>query len=521
MDRRNQKYIWIFWVILSLLALALRWQILAVTVEFPGDGASRSLEAYSWSLKPHWIMSGYWLPGHLYMVGMSNWLIHDPSVAGRILNCLLGVITIPVVFFLTLSLFGLFEAIVVAFTVAFWPLHIGLSTTTLTEVPFILFFLTAWLILLKIPSSPNLFFSGRYWLFWGLCTGANLIRIEAWGYTCILALLLYLRQRRFLPFVFMLGSLFLLPALWIYQCAVDYGQPLISFMPSADPRNNSIDFFSACSSVSHYAFEYVGPVIFGFGIFALLRLLFVQLRNVQLRKWQSGDCNVAEQFPYWTFLVFTAAASALGIHVAMSWGDNIQQRYLTLFYLLMIIASAYGVRNLSFVNARLSGTVASVKKLVTTSALVSLIWANSVILMQLALCPIIYVTTEHHKEIEHFVAWLKEEKREQNPILSLALNGRALFMPLLEPALVGHFIIINEWWTNLNKAVPEIERLQPQLLVVCEDCGNDMAYMLSILDLKIDPQPVFRDGYLQAFKILPGTIKVKKDGRIPPGLWHH
>ncbi len=124
-------------VILSVIALALRLGFFLTTYDVPGDGPTRAIESYRWSLHPWLPTSGVWPPGLILLHGPANWLLPRPDIVGRLVNIILGTLTIPILYLLAYRSFGSIPALGGAFAVAVWPLHIELSASSLSEAPFV------------------------------------------------------------------------------------------------------------------------------------------------------------------------------------------------------------------------------------------------------------------------------------------------------------------------------------------------------------------------------------------------
>ncbi len=119
---------------LFILSAILRMIALTALKEGPGDGPVRAVIASAWSKDPSIQWSGVWPPGYMYLSGIfSTILLHSIS-STRILNLILGSFTAPFIYLLFSTIYDRKVAFLSALVLAFFPLHIFLSVTSLTEV---------------------------------------------------------------------------------------------------------------------------------------------------------------------------------------------------------------------------------------------------------------------------------------------------------------------------------------------------------------------------------------------------
>ena len=133
----NKKNEIIIIIVITLSALIIRFGAFIIFEEPPGDGPSRAIWAYTWAESPHLVTQGIWTPGHLYLSGAFSFIINDPLVSARILNLILGGLTILFFYLLIDGLYDRFVALLSCLILTIFPLHIGLSVTSLTEVSFL------------------------------------------------------------------------------------------------------------------------------------------------------------------------------------------------------------------------------------------------------------------------------------------------------------------------------------------------------------------------------------------------
>lgn len=123
---------------LLLTAFVLRLFVLLSSVDIPGDGPARALFAYNWSQSPYIQTSGRnWLPGFMYLAGLFSFLVSMPLVSTRILNLIIGTLTVPLFYALVHRVYGRAPGLFSAAVLALFPLHAGLSASSLTEASFL------------------------------------------------------------------------------------------------------------------------------------------------------------------------------------------------------------------------------------------------------------------------------------------------------------------------------------------------------------------------------------------------
>lgn len=122
---------------ITIVAIALHVVAAFVTIDIPGDGPARATWAYRWSQSRQLISYGLWPPGLTYLAGLLCMLIPNPRIAPRLLNIIVGSASIPLLYVVTRYLFGASVALTAAALLAVFPLHIGLSASSLTEAIFV------------------------------------------------------------------------------------------------------------------------------------------------------------------------------------------------------------------------------------------------------------------------------------------------------------------------------------------------------------------------------------------------
>ncbi len=145
-----------------------------------GDAGARVRLAAQWLQSPAWkIIFDVYLPGHFWLIGLFNVLCSNVLVAGRGLSLALGIASIVVVWRLAHMLYGARAAVLSTAVFSFFTLHIGYSTTSSSEVPYLFFTLLAVLLFHLATSNEG---ASTWYIAWsGISLSvAESIRYEAW-----------------------------------------------------------------------------------------------------------------------------------------------------------------------------------------------------------------------------------------------------------------------------------------------------------------------------------------------------
>jgi 4-amino-4-deoxy-L-arabinose transferase-like glycosyltransferase len=128
-----------------------------------------------------------WLPLHFWLMAAAGIMVRNPVIAARGLSVLLGIASLWIVWALTKAIYNRSAATLSLLIFSLYSLHIGYSTTSSSEVPYLFFVLLGLLgffVNRRTGSIGALLLSGA-----ALGVGAG-IRYEAW--VCIFAVFLAL-----------------------------------------------------------------------------------------------------------------------------------------------------------------------------------------------------------------------------------------------------------------------------------------------------------------------------------------
>ncbi len=172
-----------------LIGTALRIIFFALSVNNGGDAIDRFSKAEDWLQHPNTnLFFGAWLPLHFWMMtGIARVFSIGVETAGRMLSLILGSASLLAVWYAARDLYGGKAASLSLLVCAFYTLHVGYSTTSSAEVPYLFFALAGLALFFRYrrnPSIRTLMLSGL------LFTVGAAIRYEAWVLMFAVALVL-------------------------------------------------------------------------------------------------------------------------------------------------------------------------------------------------------------------------------------------------------------------------------------------------------------------------------------------
>jgi 4-amino-4-deoxy-L-arabinose transferase-like glycosyltransferase len=166
--------------LLLLTGTALRVWSFFYSANTGGDAAARVARTEKWLRHPVFkIVFDAYPPGHFWLMGLFTLVFRDVVFAGRLLSLVLGIASLYFLWRLTRNLYGRASALFALAAFSLYSLHIGYSTTSSAEVPYLFFLLAglaAFLDYFHRASRPLHLLALS-----GLCfSAAESIRLEAW-----------------------------------------------------------------------------------------------------------------------------------------------------------------------------------------------------------------------------------------------------------------------------------------------------------------------------------------------------
>ena len=219
---------------------------------------------------------GFWLPGFPIISAFVNLIIHQPLIAGKIVNTVCGAISIVLVFRITLMITdSLLLALVGSGLLLLNPLHVLYSASCMTDVPH------ACVVLVSLW-----FASRRNWLGAALFAAiSESIRIESWALIAALPLLQWLQERRVSIPAFLV--LLVPPLAWFTLAFIATGSPLAYFAERARYHAEYIQFhphrvglqWSPLMKDVGYLLLGAGKIISAGAMFVAVTVLIGSIRN--------------------------------------------------------------------------------------------------------------------------------------------------------------------------------------------------------------------------------------------------
>lgn len=139
----------------TIVAAAYRLLLLGTRFDVPGDGPSRTANALAWAASPMVPLCGAWPPGYSFVAGLFSLLVPAPLWSARILNVLLGTLSVPALYAVAARTWGRPGALASAAALAVFPLHAELAATSLTETSFVFALLLGWCLLLRTAQDSG------------------------------------------------------------------------------------------------------------------------------------------------------------------------------------------------------------------------------------------------------------------------------------------------------------------------------------------------------------------------------
>jgi len=172
---------WCALVVCVLVAALYRVALVATHHDVPGDGPSRSVIAIVWTFAPDVPRCGGWPPGWTFLAGSFSLLLDAPLWSSRVLNVMLGVLSVPLAWSIAARTWGSVVALPVGLALALLPLHAELSATSLTEVSFVFLLLLGWHLLLAAATTPSVRVRAATLVAGGIAVSfAQMVRYEGW-----------------------------------------------------------------------------------------------------------------------------------------------------------------------------------------------------------------------------------------------------------------------------------------------------------------------------------------------------
>jgi hypothetical protein len=461
-------------LVLTLTAFAVRFAVLRLTVDVPGDGPTRAGFAYDWAQAPRWETHGAWLPGFMYLAGVFAWLV--PSMATpRFLNATLGALTVPLFWALIARIHGRPSAWFAAVVLVLVPLHVGLSASSLTEVSFAFEMIAAMVFLLvatRVSGHPV------YAALWVAALGlAAMTRYEAWVLMPLFPIYYFLKTRKLLPTLAMTATLLAFPIIWSFGNYVHLGSPFAGFSAAVDLTETTARGLSVVEAVRRIGV--IAAVQFGWVIVAAVVV------GVMLQIWQSARRLLSDETFY--LAVFTIYWLAM-FRFMMVRGEALWVRYLLLGLVLSLPFAA-----ITFV--RLAGRrryALAVMLAVSIAVFGVSAWRYRAVR---------YVTREQPAQVTALSIWLNRSPYHDKTIVLTKMEWQSTYLYFSSPQTFSRSIIFSSF-TGEAGFREWIESQRPTLLITTEDDAGYQPRLERALGVRIsDRQIVYEDPHFTAYDL--------------------
>jgi hypothetical protein len=469
---------WLTVVVFGVAAFMLRLALLSVSFDLPGDGPSHAALAYSWSKAPYLATWGGWLPGFMYVGGVSSLIVQNPLLAERLANLLMGSLTVPVYYLLVRRVFNRISALFSGFLLLILPLHVQLSASSLQDIGFIFTAVISLLLLITATERPQ-----RQWPYVGLSLcffcWAELTRYEAWPLIPALPLFYLHKTRNLRAAGLILIIVLMFPVAWMLENYVHTGvllTGLSSVEHGADIASASrLGLADAVSFLSQLSFRNLGKLL---TVAALFGSIWHLLSTVRRR--------ANSQYVFY------------GTVVLLYW--------LGMLYVTMLIGSAFWDRYLlfGFMMALPLPFVPFAGKLVAYHkglALVVCVGLTVAALSTFSRQQLVYVTTQRPTEIENVVGWLKASGYQDEPLLLTSMDWKSTYLPLYLPGRDSHLLIVSRWTEDADLDA-FLRNQRPSLLITQDRDTEFQARIEALLGFRVRDAPVLHeDGAITVYLI--------------------
>lgn len=459
--------------VITTVAIALRVAVALLTIDIPGDGPARATWAYRWSQSPELISYGLWPPGLTYLAGGLCMLIPNPRTAPRLLNIILGSASIPLLYAVSRRLFGTAVALTAAALLAVFPLHIGLSASSLTEAAF----LCGMLAVLDAAFAVEERCTRRTIL----CLAAvvllgvfvEMIRYEAWFLLPMVGAYVAYRLRSVTVGIGLTVTFLVFPVAWSLQNHWYAGDAFPGFRIVVTEGGEPVSPFMALRLQWRMVRNHLGPlaalIMLAGGVDAAIRVA---------RRETTAERRL--------YIGLAAVAWAALFAVMMRRGGSVDRYYVLALTFTFPLAVIWLYRR-----------VADRRILLAIAAACLALFATTCVTYR----PTIFVTRRRFPDIDALVAWRAAGIYRADAVLLTRMNWEATYVPFYAPDLAGRTFIVAPG--EPDAYIRDFFRRQrPSLLVTRADDVPFVHRVEQLLGSSIGPEHLVTTiGQLQVFDI--------------------
>ena len=469
---------------LIILAGIIRIILLSVTIDNPGDGQGWARMAFLWSRDPYFKTSGVFLPGFMYLAGLVDiFLPYNPYFSPRLLNTILGTLTVPVFYILLNKLYGRKVAIFSSLLLSLLPIHAGLSVSSLTEASHVFEILIGFLFLIYAIEKKE-----KRWVFICLSlfflTLANMTRYESWMFIPLWPAYLYWKTRDKTLSLAFLTFLLAFPIFWMTGNYVASGSPLIGFFSAAESGPaavgaNPVSFVKAVIIIlKKLAFQLSIPVM----ALILLGVISNLISIKDLKKQSPQILYLSIFFLFWSFMLYFAM---------------LRGRSLWVVYLLFGIVIALPFAFFPFRKFKFFPIISFIILCLFIFLVVPPIYQE---LSETSYARI-YVTKVKPIEMEQVASWLKESDYKSDYILMTRMGWKSKYLLLYFPEVSDKVEIVSPW-ANDTELSRFIESHHPTLLITRDSDKEFIERVERLTNHNFTrDNPVYQYGEIKVFRI--------------------
>jgi len=469
-------------VLLAAVAFGLGVTTIASTVDIPGDGPTRAMGAYLWSLHPHLETYGVWLPFYEYTMGICLKVVPDPMLTPRVINLIVGTLTIPAFYLLIREIYGNGVAILSAASLAILPLHVGLSASELTEAGFLFYMVSSILFLMWAVAGATIRILPLF-LFLGFFVLAEMTRYEPWLLVPLVVCYLHARGRNSMATALAATVLLAFPLAWSVSNYRHTGNFLYGIDAAAYPREGgaSLGWSGAMANVGAMTHRQLGWLLAGAAVAGLL---------LEWSRSARGTSNHA-RIGYAILVTFVWILNFRG---AIALGNMLFDRHLLLGYALVLPMAAVLYLAL-FGSTRAALSIGVV------------FFAGSIALAYVKNDPQTYVTRDKPAAVIELVHWLQSSPYRNSAVITTKLDWQSTYLqlyamriPETRDAATRYFVA--SVWSDDEWIRTFVENNRPALLVTQPEDASDRAHIERAMGQPLPlTTPIHVSGQFQVYDI--------------------
>lgn len=479
-SRRDQNTNFLIILTIAIVTLAVRWFIMTSWVDMPGDGPTRAMYAYNWHKAPYWQTHGIWLPGYMYVSGLFNFIIDDPYISLRVLNLIFGTLSSIVFFLLIKRIFSTAIAVVSVSILAFLPMHVGLSASSMSDISFILEMLIGLLFIIKAAEANQ-----RRHLYLSISLVALILscmtRYEGWLFIPVYPLYYFLKTKRIGESLVILAALALYPFIWMLGNYLNEGKFLLGLSGvreySTEVRTGLI---KSTRNVARVTLAQIGWIV---TLLAAVGIVKEMCDALRLRIKSEVTLYIAITAIIWLFLLYFGYVR----------GTTMMDRY---FFLGIVLIIPFAVVPIEFV-------FKNQKKFISISIILLLLLFA---LAKTQSFPLERLTNKKPLRIQKVAEWLKNSEYRNEPVLLTRLWWESTYFPIFFPEIGKHdeSYFIYAWCAGMST-----ERFhlflrdhRPSIVITCDDDNKLIAETESMIGSVIDGQSLIKSiGEIKIYDI--------------------